>query len=70
MAEAAPPITHFRVLKIALPIVLANATVPILGLVDLNMGYQIDPFTPLDTSGGAIEDAQPGWRFQFSLGGR
>lgn len=48
----------------------ARIFLPILGLVDLNMGYQIDPYAPLDTSAGAIEDAQPGWRFQFSLGGR
>ena len=41
---------------------------PILGLVDLNLGYQIDSFTPLDTTDPG--DAQPGWRFQFSLGGR
>ncbi len=43
---------------------------PILGLVDLNYGYQIDSFTPLSRSGTDIEDAQPGWRLQFSLGGR
>ncbi len=48
----------------------ARVFLPILGLVDLSMGYQIDPFTPLGTSRGEIEDAQPGWRFQFSLGGR
>ena len=28
------PITHARVLKIALPIALSNATIPILGAVD------------------------------------
>ena len=43
---------------------------PILGLVDINMGYQIDEFTPLSTSASDIQDAQPHWRFQFSLGGR
>ena len=48
----------------------ARVFLPILGLVDLNMGYQIDSFTPLDTSNRAIQDAQPHWRFQFSLGGR
>ncbi len=37
---------------------------PILGLVDLNYGYQIDPYVPLTTG----DDGQPGWRFQFSLG--
>ena len=48
----------------------ARIFLPILGLVDLNMGYQIDEFTPLSLSGDDIQDAQPGWRFQFSLGGR
>ncbi|WP_412067429.1 outer membrane protein assembly factor BamA [Rubrivirga sp. IMCC43871] len=48
----------------------ARIFLPILGLVDLNMGYQIDPYAPLGTSAGDIQDAQPGWRFQFSLGGR
>ena len=37
---------------------------PILGLVDLNYGYQIDPYVPLTTS----DDGLPKWRFQFSLG--
>ncbi|WP_412062939.1 outer membrane protein assembly factor BamA [Rubrivirga sp. IMCC45206] len=48
----------------------ARIFLPILGLVDLNMGYQIDPYAPLGTSAGDISDAEPGWRFQFSLGGR
>ncbi len=48
----------------------ARIFLPILGLVDLNYGYQIDAFTPLSTSSSDIQDAQPGWRFQFSLGGR
>ena len=48
----------------------ARIFLPILGLVDLNMGYQIDPYAPLGTSAGDIQDAEPGWRFQFSLGGR
>ena len=43
---------------------------PILGLVDLNYGYQIDSFTPLSRNRPDILDAQPGWRLQFSLGGR
>lgn len=37
---------------------------PILGLVDLNYGYQIDPYVPLTTN----DDGRPKWRFQFSLG--
>ena len=43
----------------------ARVFLPILGLVDLSMGYQIDPFQPLGD-----EDGRPQWRFQFSLGGR
>lgn len=43
----------------------ARIFLPILGLVDLNYGYQIDSFTPLGNESG-----EPGWRFQFSLGGR
>ena len=39
---------------------------PILGPVDLNYGYQIDPFEPLP--GG--DNGQPQWRFQLSLGGQ
>jgi outer membrane protein insertion porin family len=39
---------------------------PILGLIDLNYGYQIDPFVPLSSS----ETGRPQWRFQFSLGGQ
>jgi len=48
----------------------ARIFLPILGLVDLNLGYQIDSFTPLSTAAGDIQDGQPHWRFQFSLGGR
>ncbi len=52
----------------------ARVFLPILGLVDLSMGYQIDTFNAFDSSGrslfGSGEDGLPGWRFQFSLGGR
>lgn len=52
----------------------ARVFLPILGLVDLSMGYQIDTFNAFDASGrslfGSGEDGLPGWRFQFSLGGR
>ncbi|MEM6782396.1 MAG: outer membrane protein assembly factor BamA [Bacteroidota bacterium] len=44
----------------------AKIFLPILGLVDLNYGYQIDPFVPRNTS----ESGLPEWRFQFSLGGQ
>ena len=48
----------------------ARVFLPILGLVDLNYGYQIDPFDPTGVPSSNAQDAQPGWRFQFSLGGR
>ena len=34
LADPPREVTHGRVLKIAIPIVIANATVPILGAVD------------------------------------
>lgn len=43
----------------------ARIFLPILGLLDLNYGYQIDPFIPRS----ANESGAPQWRFQFSLGG-
>ncbi len=43
----------------------ARVFLPILGLLDLNYGYQIDPFIPRSGS----ETGLPQWRFQFSLGG-
>ncbi len=43
----------------------ARVFLPILGLVDLNYGYQIDPYTPFPNS---ADDGLPKWRFQFSLG--
>ena len=47
----------------------ARIFLPILGLVDLNMGYQIDPFDPTGVVRGD-DRGEPKWRFQFSLGGR
>lgn len=35
------PLTHARVLRIALPIVLSNATIPILGAVDTAVTGQL-----------------------------
>lgn len=43
----------------------AKLFLPILGPVDLNYGYQIDEFVPVDESSG-----EPQWRFQLSLGGQ
>lgn len=39
-------ITHARVLKIALPIVLSNATVPLLGAVDTGVVGQMGQAAP------------------------
>lgn len=46
----------------------AKIFLPILGMIDLNYGYQIDSFTEL--RGGAPTEVAPRWRFQFSLGGQ
>ena len=40
-------ITHRRILKIAVPIILANSTVPLLGAVDTFVVGQIDSPVPL-----------------------
>ncbi|MEM8742192.1 MAG: MATE family efflux transporter [Pseudomonadota bacterium] len=49
------PVTHRRVLGIALPIVLSNATVPILGAVDTGVVGQLGEAAPIGAVGmGAI----------------
>ncbi|MEL6236754.1 MAG: MATE family efflux transporter [Pseudomonadota bacterium] len=55
-APTAPvPVTHRRVLGIALPIVLSNATVPILGAVDTGVVGQLGEAAPIGAVGmGAI----------------
>lgn len=65
MAEPAA-ITHRRVLKIALPIVLSNATVPILGAVDTGVVGQLGLAAPIGAVGiGAIILAAIYWIFGF-----
>ena len=60
------PITDKRVLKIALPIVLSNATVPILGAVDTGVVGQIGEAAPIGAVGlGAIILAFIYWIFGF-----
>jgi multidrug resistance protein, MATE family len=50
------PVTHRRVLKIALPIVLSNATVPLLGAVDTAVVGQMGLAAPIGAVGlGAVE---------------
>ncbi len=67
MAEAdVGPLTHGRVLKIAIPIVLSNATVPILGAVDTGVVGQMGLAAPIGAVGiGAIILAAIYWMFGF-----
>ena len=60
------PITHRRVLKIALPIVLSNATVPILGAVDVGVVGQMGEAAPIGAVAmGAIILSTAYWIFGF-----
>lgn len=66
MAEATQPITHKRVFKIAAPIVLSNATVPILGAVDTGVVGQLGEAAPIAAVGvGAIILTAVYWMFGF-----
>ncbi|MDI3336157.1 MATE family efflux transporter [Defluviimonas aestuarii] len=59
-------ITHRRVLKIALPIVLSNATVPLLGAVDTGVVGQMGAAAPIGAVGvGAVVLASIYWIFGF-----
>ena len=63
---AAVRLTHARVLHIALPIVLSNATVPILGLVDTGVIGQLGQAAPIGAVGlGAIVLTAVYWVFGF-----
>lgn len=62
----AAPLTHRRVLGVALPIMLSNATVPILGLVDTGVVGQIGEAAPIGAVGvGAIVISFLYWTFGF-----
>lgn len=67
MAEtAAERLTHRRVLNIAIPIVLSNATVPILGAVDTGVIGQMGLAAPIGAVGiGAIILSALYWVFGF-----
>ncbi|SLN45481.1 DNA-damage-inducible protein F [Roseovarius litorisediminis] len=66
MAEASQAITHRRVLNIAVPIVLSNATVPILGAVDTGVIGQLGLAAPIGAVGiGAIILTSIYWIFGF-----
>jgi MATE family multidrug resistance protein len=61
-----PPITHRRVLRIAAPIVLSNATVPLLGAVDTGVVGQLGQAAPIGAVGlGAVILASVYWVFGF-----
>ena len=65
-ATAAVPLTHARVLRIALPIVAANLTVPLLGLVDTAVIGQLGQAAPIGAVGlGAVILAVVYWMFGF-----
>ena len=60
------PLTHRRVLHIALPIVLSNATVPILGVVDTGVVGQLGEAAPIGAVGiGAVILTGFYWIFGF-----
>lgn len=66
MSAAPPDLSHRRVLKIAIPIVLSNATVPILGAVDTGVVGQMGEAAPIGAVGlGAIILASIYWIFGF-----
>ncbi|EAQ04856.1 DNA-damage-inducible protein F [Pseudooceanicola batsensis HTCC2597] len=62
----ADPITHRRVLRIALPIVLSNATVPLLAAVDTGVVGQMGAAAPIGAVGiGGITLTAIYWMFGF-----
>lgn len=66
MASPSPALTHGRVLRIALPIMAANLTVPILGAVDTAVVGQMGQAAPIGAVGiGAIILSAVYWIFGF-----
>ena len=62
----AGPLTHRRVLKIALPVVISNATVPLLGIVDTAVVGQLGDPAPIGAVGlGAVILTSVYWAFGF-----
>ncbi|MEM9210502.1 MAG: MATE family efflux transporter [Pseudomonadota bacterium] len=62
----APPLSHKRVVRIALPVVISNATVPILGAVDTGVVGQMGEAAPIGAVGvGAIVITSAFWLFGF-----
>jgi MATE family multidrug resistance protein len=66
MTETLREVSHRRVLKIAAPIVLSNATVPILGAVDTGVVGQMGLAAPIGAVGvGAVMLTSVYWIFGF-----
>ncbi len=66
MSDATGSLTHSRVLKIAIPIVISNATVPILGIVDTGVVGQLGLAAPIGAVGiGAVILTGIYWMFGF-----
>ena len=66
MSEPARAVTHARVLRIAVPIVISNATVPILGAVDTGVVGQLGAAAPIGAVGlGAVILTAIYWVFGF-----
>jgi len=65
-AAAPRPVTHARVLRIAVPVVLANISVPILGAVDTGVVGQLGEAVPIGAVGiGAVILTAIYWMFGF-----
>ncbi len=66
MRDATSQVSHRRVLNIALPIVLANITVPLLGIVDTGVVGQLGAAAPIGAVGiGATILSTFYWAFGF-----
>ena len=66
MNPSSTKLTHKRVLGVAIPIVLANATIPILGAVDTGVVGQMGLAVPIGAVGiGAIIISAIYWLFGF-----
>ena len=66
MTDTPDAITHRRILRMALPIVLSNATVPLLGAVDTGVVGQLGQAAPIGAVGmGSVVLATVYWAFSF-----
>ncbi len=66
VTDASAPLTHGRIWRIAGPIVLSNATVPLLGAVDTGVVGQLGEAAPIGAVGlGAVILATLYWVFGF-----